>query len=156
MAKLAVTFASIMMPVAAATSESGGYYSVAMRHGWNYSRVRHRAPHPRQTPDLPEHWGDLTNIAYEVAERYPDRVIVVDSSPAWADDYVEFADDGTPIRKPDGVHVCPFGALIFANFLVHWFDDNFTGFEATDPSSWPLDSWSDDRYFRPPTVCSSR
>jgi hypothetical protein len=104
----------------------------------------------------PQNWGDLTGVAYEVAERYPSRVSVLDSSPAWGDHYVEFADDGTPIRKPDGVHVCPFGALIFADFLVNWLGENFSGVHATDPSSWPLDFWYDDRYYNEPTVCRSR
>ena len=101
----------------------------------------------------PKDWNGLVGVALEVAERYPGRVFVVDSSGAWGDSYVEFAEDGTPLRKPDGVHVCPLGATIFADFLVHWLADTFGGLEPTDTSAWPLSFWSDERYHRAPNAC---
>jgi hypothetical protein len=105
---------------------------------------------------LGEDWETLTNVAYQVAERYPGRVFAVDSAAAWGPEFVGQAPDGTAIRKPDGVHVCPLGATMFADFLVHWLADHFAGLHATDVASWSLDWWADDRYDRPEGSCDPR
>ena len=104
----------------------------------------------------PKDWNGLVGVALEVAERYPGRVFVLDSRAIWGHAYVEYADDGTPIRKPDGVHVCPLGATMFADYLVRWIADHFDGVEPVDASAWPLTFWSDERYRRPPTECEDR
>lgn len=105
---------------------------------------------------LGEDWAALTDVAYEVATQYPGQVFVVDSAAAWGDEFVGQAPDGTAIRKPDGVHICPLGATMFADFLVRWLADHFSGVQATDVSSWSLDWWSDERYDRPAGSCDPR
>ena len=105
---------------------------------------------------LGEDWAALTDVANQVADRYPGRVFVVDSAGVWGDHFVGQAPDGTPIRKPDGVHICPLGATMFADFLVRWLDDHFAGLHPTDVSAWSLDWWDDDRYDRPEGSCDPR
>lgn len=97
----------------------------------------------------PENWVDLTDIAQRLAERHPGRVLVADASAVWGSSFVGQADDGVPLRKPDGVHVCPLGAARFGDFLARWIDDHFAGIAPTDPATWPLDWWSDERYAIP-------
>jgi hypothetical protein len=105
---------------------------------------------------LGEDWEALTDVASQVAERHPGRVFVVDSVEAWGTEFVGQTPDGTAIRKPDGVHICPLGARMFADFLVRWLADHFAGLQPTDASAWPLDWWDDDRYDRPAGSCDPR
>ena len=105
---------------------------------------------------LGEDWETLTDVAYQVADSHPGRVFVVDSVGAWGPEFVGQAPDGTPIRKPDGVHICPLGAEMFADFLAHWLADRFAGVRPMPVSAWPLDWWSDVRYDKPPGSCDMR
>ena len=107
-------------------------------------------------PGWPENWRDLTRVAEQVASEHPGRVFLVDSSEASGEEYIELAEDGTPLRKPDGVHVCPLGATIFGDFLVRWLDEHYAGVAPVDPEEWPQDWWFDGRYYLPPDVCSAR
>ena len=104
----------------------------------------------------PKDWNGLTSVALEVAARYPGRVFVLDSSRVWGEQYVQYADDGTPLRKLDGVHVCPLGATLFAIFLTDWMAEHFDGVTVPDASTWPLAFWSDERYHRTPNDCAQR
>jgi hypothetical protein len=101
-----------------------------------------------------EDWSGLGEIVGGLAGDHPGRVLVADASPAWGERFVEFAGEGTPLRKPDGVHVCPQGAAIFADFLAHWLDDHFAGVAPSDPSGWSQEWWSDSRYDLPPEACT--
>jgi hypothetical protein len=83
-------------------------------------------------------------------------MFVIDSAGAWGSEFVECADDGTSLRKPDGVHVCQLGATIFGDFLVRWLDDHLAGLAPADPSTWPQDWWFDGRFFMPLEVCVQR
>ena len=117
------------------------------------------APPVRQgtvPPALLERGSDALVVAEQVAAHATGRVFVVDSAPVWGSEYVELADDGTPLRKPDGVHICQLGATIFGDFLARWLDDHYAGVAPVDPSEWPLDWWFDGRYFMPLEVCVQR
>jgi lysophospholipase L1-like esterase len=100
-----------------------------------------------------EDWTGLDDIVGGLADDRPGRVLVADASPAWGDQFAERGRDGLPLRKPDGVHVCPHGATIFADFLAHWLDDYFAGVTPSDPSGWSRDWWTDTRYDLPPESC---
>ena len=101
-----------------------------------------------------EDWTGLDEIVDGLTADHPGRVLLADASRAWGDEFAELADDGTPLRKPDGVHVCPLGATVFADFLAHWLDERFAGVAPVDPSEWSRDWWSDSRYDLPPRACT--
>lgn len=63
--------------------------------------------------------------------------------------------DGVPERKPDGIHVCPTGALMVARWLLSRMQDLVPTFEATSDTSWTVSDWiADARYDSPPGACA--
>jgi len=75
-------------------------------------------------------WATVSDVAFTVAADHPGRVFVADSTVMWGTSFVGVAPDGTPLRKPDGVHVCPFGAALFGDFSPG-------GSPSTSPASIP-------------------
>lgn len=128
------------------------FVDVALR---NHQAVVFVVPPPLADGAVPYSpgWATVTDVAFTVAATYPGRVFVADSAALWGTSFVGAAPDGTPLRKPDGVHICPLGAALFGDFLARWLADHFAGVNPTDTAMWPLDWWSDERYDAPPGSC---
>jgi hypothetical protein len=101
-------------------------------------------------------WAELEQAARLVAYRYPGRVFVADAAAIWGSRYRRHATDGTPLRKPDGIHVCPLGAAIVGRFVADWLAVHFDGVTPTDPVWWRKTWWTDSRYDTPRGVCTTR
>ena len=117
-------------------------------------------PPPMRTGAVPgvgdEDWTDLEEAARLVAHRYPGRVFVADAAAVWGAEYRRHGPDGTPLRKPDGIHVCPLGAAMVGSFVAGWLAAHFDGVTPTDPVWWRTSWWTDARYDNPRGVCTSR
>ncbi len=97
---------------------------------------------------------ELEQSAQTVAARYPGRVGFIDSSVLWGDSYVRLDESGQPLRKSDGIHVCPLGVARYAAWLTQELASRFNGVTPADPSEWATGSWWDDsRYRKPAGAC---
>lgn len=65
--------------------------------------------------------------------------------------------DGIPERKPDGIHVCPTGALTVTLWLLGRMATLLPTFEVTPDTTWTTSDWiTDERYDSPPGACARR
>ena len=63
--------------------------------------------------------------------------------------------DKVPERKPDGVHVCPSGAAMYALWLIGEMQLHFADFVPAPASVWATGNWVDDpRYTQPAGICA--
>ncbi|MFM7872286.1 MAG: acyltransferase family protein, partial [Actinomycetota bacterium] len=63
--------------------------------------------------------------------------------------------DGIPERKPDGIHVCPTGALTVTIWLLDQMETLVPTFAASTDTSWTTSDWiTDERYDSPPGACA--
>lgn len=110
---------------------------------------------PRAVPNVgDEDWSELEKAARLVAHRFPGRVFVAEAAAVWGDEYQRHGPDGTPLRKPDGIHVCPLGAAMVGSFMADWLAAHFDGVTPTDPVWWRTSWWTDARYDDPRGVCA--
>ena len=84
-------------------------------------------------------------------------MFVLDSRHAWGPVFtIDVNDDKVPERKPDGAHVCPSGAAMYAVWLTTELGQRFTGFESVSPVEWADGPWVDDpRYTQPAGICAA-
>jgi hypothetical protein len=115
-------------------------------------------PPPMRSGAVPnvgdEDWADLEEAARLVAHRYAGRVFVAEAAAVWGDEYRRHGPEGTPLRKPDGIHVCPLGAAMVGAFVADWLAAHFDGVTPTDPVWWRTSWWTDARYDDPRGVCA--
>jgi peptidoglycan/LPS O-acetylase OafA/YrhL len=99
----------------------------------------------------------LLGIMNDLAAQYPGLVQVFDSNNAWGPTFdSDVNDDLVPERKPDGVHVCPSGSALFANWLLDELASRFVGFVPASPEIWATGSWTtDQRYTNPDGICAA-
>jgi hypothetical protein len=102
------------------------------------------------------HWANVIAAARGAVERDPDRVVLLDTREMWATTFARGSSDGSPSRKPDGMHLCQTAVVHFADYLIGWVSENFDGVTPADPSTWALDWWEDERYDNPPGGCDPR
>jgi hypothetical protein len=98
----------------------------------------------------------LTVVMHEVADAHPQHVFVLDSNGAWGPEFTQDVNgDKVPERKPDGVHVCPSGAAMYAAWLMDELQQRFAGFEPAPVGAWATGQWVDDpRYTQPAGICA--
>jgi hypothetical protein len=103
-----------------------------------------------------EQLGRLTGIMNEVADNHRGDVIVLNTDAIWGPEYVQdFNRDKVPERKPDGVHMCPSGAAMYAIWLMNELEQRFADFTPVPPSEWATGDWVDDpRYTQPAGICA--
>jgi hypothetical protein len=99
----------------------------------------------------------LTGIMKEMAAEHPGQVVVLNSDEAWGPEFTQDVNgDKVPERKPDGAHVCPSGAAMYAVWLTEELEKRFAGFIAAPPSEWAAGDWVDDpRYINPAGICAA-
>jgi len=99
----------------------------------------------------------LTVIMHEIADDHPGNVVVLDGNYIWGPVFAQDINgDKVPERKPDGVHVCPSGAAIYAIWLMDQLQQRFTDFVPTPPAGWAGGDWVDDpRYLQPAGICAA-
>ena len=75
----------------------------------------------------------------------------------WGPEFVQdFNGDKVPERKPDGVHVCPSGAAMYAIWLMDELQQRFADFIPVPPSEWATGEWVEDpRYTQPTGICAA-
>jgi len=93
---------------------------------------------------------ELEQAAHTVAARYPGRAGVIDTSVLWGDGYVRLDASGQPLRKSDGIHLCPLGVARYAAWLTVELSARFNGIAPADPAEWATGSWWDDSRYRTP------
>jgi hypothetical protein len=98
----------------------------------------------------------LSGIMQEVADQYPGQVFVLNSDGAWGPTFTQDVNgDKVPERKPDGVHVCPSGAAMYALWLMNELQLRFTDFVPAPPTKWATGKWvRDPRYTNPTGICA--
>ena len=98
----------------------------------------------------------LTQVMHEVAAEHPGQVFVLDSDGAWGPVFSQDVNsDKVPERKPDGVHVCPSGAAMYALWLMGELQQRFDDFVPAPPADWATGKWVDDpRYTNPAGICA--
>ncbi len=99
----------------------------------------------------------LAGIMTELAAQHPGVVQVLDSNGAWGPTFAQDVNlDGVPERKPDGVHACPSGSAMYANWLLGELASRFSGFVAATPEAWATGAWTNDpRYTTPDGICAA-
>src|SRR4029079_16430997 len=61
----------------------------------------------------------LAVIMREIADQHPSQVAVLNGNSTWGPLFTQYVNgDKVPERKPDGVHVCPSGAAMYAIWLM--------------------------------------
>ncbi len=105
----------------------------------------------------PGHLGALTGIMHEIADEHPGQVIVLDSDEVWGPVFTQDVNgDKVPERKPDGVHVCPSGAAMYAVWLTDQLQQRFADFVPAPLAQWATGDWIDDpRYTQPEGICAA-
>jgi hypothetical protein len=98
----------------------------------------------------------IKGIMRDIADQHPGQVIVLDSDDAWGPVFNEDVNgDKVPERKPDGLHVCPSGAAMYAVWLTNALEERFTDFVPVPPAEWATSEWVDDpRYTQPEGICA--
>jgi peptidoglycan/LPS O-acetylase OafA/YrhL len=99
----------------------------------------------------------LAVIMHEIADQHPSQVVVLNGNDIWGPVFTQDVNgDKVPERKPDGVHVCPSGAAMYAIWLMDQLQLRFAGFVPTPPSQWATGDWVDDpRYVEPAGICAA-
>jgi hypothetical protein len=125
----------------------------------NHAAVVFLTPPPIRAGAVPglgeADWADLEEASRLVAYRYPGQVFVADAAAVWGAEFRQHGPDGTPLRKPDGIHVCPLGAAMVGSFVAEWLAAHFDGVSPTDPVWWRTSWWTDTRYDNPRGVCAA-
>ncbi|MEI6401597.1 MAG: acyltransferase family protein [Actinomycetota bacterium] len=95
-------------------------------------------------------------VARELVAADSDHVTLIDASVLWGDTLViDIGDDGSPDRKPDGVHVCPQGAARFADWFAARLAERYDGIAPRAPQ-WLSGPWTTDvRYDTPVGACAA-
>ena len=98
----------------------------------------------------------VPGIMQEVADQHPGHVFVLNSDGAWGPTFTQDVNgDKVPERKPDGVHVCPSGAAMYALWLMGEVQQRFVGFVPAPPAKWATTKWTrDPRYNNPSGICA--
>ena len=98
----------------------------------------------------------LTGVMQEVADHHPGQVFVLNSDGAWGPTFTQDVNgDKVPERKPDGVHVCPSGAAMYAQWLMGELQLRFVDFVPAPPAKWATGKWiRDPRYTNPAGICA--
>ncbi len=98
----------------------------------------------------------LTGVMHDVAEQHPGQVMVLNSDAAWGPVFTQDVNgDKVPERKPDGAHVCPSGAAMYAVWLQGELQRRFADFTPAPPAEWATGAWVDDpRYTQPAGICA--
>ena len=104
----------------------------------------------------PVHLGALTGIMHDIADEHPGQVFVLDSDEVWGPVFSQDVNgDKVPERKPDGVHVCPSGAAMYAVWLTEQLQQRFADFVPAPVADWATGDWVDDpRYTQPEGICA--
>ena len=99
----------------------------------------------------------LVDATTALASRHPDRILVLDQTPVFGDEFERDVDgDGIPERKPDGVHLCPSGAARIAAWLLESLAPHLAALDPQPPEVWATGDWvTDIRYDDPRGACSS-
>jgi peptidoglycan/LPS O-acetylase OafA/YrhL len=105
----------------------------------------------------PEHLGALTGIMHDIANEHPGQVVVLDSDEVWGPVFTQDVNgDKVPERKPDGVHVCPSGAAMYAVWLTDQLQQRFADFVPAPLADWATGDWIEDpRYTEPEGICAA-
>jgi hypothetical protein len=105
----------------------------------------------------PANLGALTGIMHEIADKHPGQVFVLDTDEVWGPVFTQDVNgDKVPERKPDGVHICPSGAAMYAIWLMNQLQERFTGFVPAPPELWATGEWvGDPRYINPAGICAA-
>ena len=105
----------------------------------------------------PANLGSLTGIMRDIADEHPGEVIFLDSDDVWGPEFIQDVNgDKVPERKPDGVHVCPSGAAMYAIWLMDELQQHFTDFVPAPPALWATGEWvGDPRYINPTGICAA-
>ncbi len=98
----------------------------------------------------------LSRIMQEVADQHPGQVFVLNSDGAWGPTFAQDVNgDKVPERKPDGVHVCPSGAAMYALWLMGELQTRFVDFVPAPAAKWATAKWvRDPRYTNPSGICA--
>ena len=98
----------------------------------------------------------LTAVMHEVADLHPGQVFVLDSDGAWGPVFTQDVNgDKVPERKPDGAHVCPSGAAMYALWLMGELQQRVADFVPAPATEWATGAWVDDpRYTQPAGICA--
>ncbi|MGZ4760933.1 MAG: acyltransferase family protein [Ilumatobacteraceae bacterium] len=98
----------------------------------------------------------LSGIMQEVADQHPGQVFVLNSDGAWGPTFTQDVNgDKVPERKPDGVHVCPSGAAMYALWLMDELQLRFADFVPAPAAKWATAKWvRDPRYTNPSGICA--
>ena len=105
----------------------------------------------------PANLGALTGIMHDIADQHPGQVIVLDTDAVWGPVFTQDVNgDKVPERKPDGVHVCPSGAAMYALWLTGQLQQKFADFVPAPPAEWATGDWvNDPRYTQPEGICAA-
>ena len=105
----------------------------------------------------PANLGALPGIMHDIADQHPGEVIVLNTDEVWGPVFVQDVNgDKVPERKPDGVHVCPSGAAMFALWLNNQLQQRFAGFVPAPTAAWATADWvNDPRYTNPVGICAA-
>ncbi len=105
----------------------------------------------------PANLGALTGIMHDIADAHRGHVIVLDSDGVWGPAFTQDVNgDKVPERKPDGVHVCPSGAAMYAIWLMNQLHEQFADFVPVPPELWASGAWvGDPRYLNPAGICAA-
>ena len=105
----------------------------------------------------PANLGALTGIMHDIADAHPGQIIVLDSDQVWGPVFTQDVNgDKVPERKPDGVHVCPSGAAMYAVWLTDQLQQRFADFVPAPPAEWANGDWANDqRYTQPEGICAA-
>ena len=111
---------------------------------------------PLRTDQARAQLATVPGIMQEVADQYPGQVFVLDSDGAWGPTFAQDVNgDKVPERKPDGVHVCPSGAAMYALWLMNELQLRFTDFVPAPTAMWVTGKWvHDPRYNNPIGICA--
>jgi hypothetical protein len=96
--------------------------------------------------------------ARDLAASSQGRIAYLDQQPALGREFAFDLDgDGNPERKPDGVHVCPTGALIVTRWLMRELSTFIPSIQVPTDDVWAFGDWTTDgRYESPPGACARR
>lgn len=94
--------------------------------------------------------------AHDLALRSNGSIAYLDTTEALGSTFAFDIDfDGIPERKRDGIHVCPTGALIVAQWLSRTISSLAPMYIAAPSSQWAFGDWrTDARYDSPPGACA--
>jgi hypothetical protein len=112
---------------------------------------------PLRSDQVNDQLTALSGIVDEIALQHPGQVMVLNGDGAWGPVFTQDVNgDKIPERKPDGVHVCPSGAAMYAVWLMNELQQRFVGFVPSPPAEWASGDWvNDPRYLNPAGICAN-